>query len=70
MASERKCTVHLKFLNESEGVHYDTRRTADEILECLADYVNEEAKAELIASPFVAVIADVTTSITSKKRLR
>ena len=67
MASERKCTVHLKFLNE--GVHYDTRRTADEILECLADYVNEEAKAELTASPFVAVIADVTTSITSKKRL-
>ena len=61
--------VNLEFLNVSEGVHYDTRRTADEILECLADYVSEEAKAELTASPFIAVMADETTDITVKKRL-
>ncbi|KAK7463281.1 hypothetical protein BaRGS_00038148 [Batillaria attramentaria] len=65
----RECgAANLEFLDVSKDVHYDTR-TADELLECLAEQVAEEAKSELTASPYVAVMADETTDITVNKRL-
>ena len=61
--------ANMEVLDVSGGVHYNTRRTADEVLECLSECVAEEAKSALSASPFVSVMADETTDITVKKRL-
>ena len=61
--------AHVEHLSVSKGTHYDTRHTAYEILECLAEEVDQHAREELSASPFVAVMADETTDITVKKRL-
>ena len=50
----------------SDTVNYDSSRTFDEMLECMADHVTDKSKDALCNSPYVAVMIDETTDIANK----
>ena len=56
-------------LNVTSQVTYSSRHTATDLLEVFSEQVDEEALQQLTESPFIAVLADETTDITTKKRV-
>ena len=56
-------------LNVTSQVTYSLRHTATDLLEVFSEQVDKEALQQLAESPFIAVLADETTDITTKKRM-
>jgi hypothetical protein len=59
----------IEKLNVSKNVSYNSRKTAYEILEAMADRIDDKVTEELQASPVITVLADETTDITVTKRM-
>ena len=59
----------IRELNVTSQVTYSSRHTATDLLEVFSEQVDEEALQQLNESPFIAVSADETTDITTKKRM-
>jgi hypothetical protein len=59
----------IEKMNVSKNVSYNSRKTAYEILEAVADRIDDKVTEELQASPVITVLADETTDITVTKRM-
>ena len=58
----------LNLLKESQ-VNYDSSYTANEMLDCLSETVEDRLKTDLKNSPVVTALADESTDISNHKRL-
>ena len=59
----------IRELNVTSQVTYSSRHTTTDLLEVFSEQVDKEALQQLTESPFIAVLADETTDITTKKRM-
>ena len=59
----------IRELNVTSQVTYSSRHTATDLLEVFSEQVDKEALQQLTESPFIAVLADETTDIKTKKRM-
>ena len=60
----------IRELNVTSQVTYSSRHTATDLLQVFSEQVDEEALQQLTESPFIAVLAEETTDITTKKTVR
>lgn len=51
------------------GINYDSQYTANDLLDSLSAYADNELSQKMCASPFVTILADESTDISNTKRL-